>query len=199
MVKYNLIDQQAPIAAAMRFVGRNDIAGMISAGALAGLTSVLLVYQLGTTRILYAMSRDNFLPKILQSIHPKYKTPHVITWISGILVAVGALFLDMNMSAALCNYGAFASFIVVCVAVLILRKTEPLRQRPFKVPFSPWFPLLGVATCGGLMFHYTKESIKEGIANHNIMSSSPVLFLCWFIIGIMFYFGYCYKRQREAE
>ncbi len=197
MMKYNTIDFQAPIAYAMRFVGQNKIAGMISAGALAGLTSVLLVYQLGTTRILYAMSRDGFLPKILQTVHKKHKTPHIITWVSGIIVAFGALFLDINMSAELCNYGAFTSFIIVCVAVIILRHTDPNRKRPFKVPFSPWFPLLGIVSCGGLMVYYTYKSLENAVKDNALLSSTPVLFLYWFVIGVIFYFMYCYGNQRK--
>ena len=188
MVHYNTIDFQAPIAHAMRLVGQNKIAGMISVGALAGLTSVLLVYQLGTTRILYAMSRDGFLPKSMRSIHKKYKTPHVLTWISGLVVIIGALFMDLNISAELCNFGTFTSFIIVCVAVLILRKTEPDRPRPFKVPFSPWFPLLGIITCGGLMVY---SLIK--------LKTSAILFPLWLLIGVVIYFAYCYANKRKED
>lgn len=182
------IDFQAPIAHAMRFIGQNRIAGFISVGALAGLTSVLLVYQLGTTRILYAMSRDGFLSKRFQSIHPKFHTPHVLTWISGLIVIVGALFMDINISAELCNYGTFTSFIIVCIAVLILRKTDPDRHRPFKVPFSPLTPILGVLSCGLLMV-YSMGHLK----------TSSTLFPLWLLIGFVIYVFYGYKKQRETE
>jgi len=188
MIPFSMIDTHAPIAHAMRFVGQDKMAGLISAGALAGLTSVLLVYQLGTTRILYAMSRDNFLPKILQKVHKKYKTPHVVTWLSGIIVILGALFMDLNISAELCNFGTFTSFIIVCVAVLILRKTDPDRKRPFRVPFSPIVPILGILSCGGLMI-YSLGSLK----------TSAKLFPLWVILGVMFYFIYCYNNQRKNE
>lgn len=188
MMPISQIDFQAPIAHAMRFVGQNRIAGFISLGALAGLTSVLLVYQLGTTRILYAMSRDNFLPKSFQKIHKKYHTPHILTWLSGIIVIIGALFMDINISAELCNFGTFTSFIIVCIAVLILRKTDPKRHRPFRVPFSPVVPILGVLTCGGLMI-YSMQSLK----------TSSVLFPIWLFIGFLIYLGYGYKKQRKIE
>jgi len=188
MIHYSAIDFQAPIAHAMRVVGQNKIAGMISVGALAGLTSVLLVYQLGTTRILYAMSRDGFLPKSMRSIHEKFKTPHVLTWISGLVVIIGALFIDLNISAELCNFGTFTSFIIVCIAVLILRKTEPDRERPFKVPFSPLFPLLGIFTCGGLMV-YSLMRLK----------TSAILFPMWLVAGVVIYFAYCYSNKRSEE
>lgn len=188
MIPYSQIDFQAPIAHAMRFVGQDRLAGFISVGALAGLTSVLLIYQLGTTRILYAMSRDGFLPKVMQKVHKKYHTPHVLTWLSGIIVVVGSLFMDINISAELCNFGTFTSFIIVCVAVLILRKTDPDRHRPFRVPFSPLFPILGILTCGGLMF-YSMGSLK----------TSSVLFPLWLVIGVAIYFSYGYRKQRIAE
>ena len=158
VVPLNAIDTQAPLAHAMRFIGINWYAGLISMGALCALTSVLLIYQLGTTRILFAMRRDNFLPISLNKIHKKFQTPHILTWISGLIVIVCALFMDLNISAELCNFGTFTSFIIICIAVLILRKTEPNRPRPFKVPFCPWFPILGIITCAALM--YCKFSAK---------------------------------------
>lgn len=183
IVPYNEIDIYAPMAAVMRLIGQDWVAGLISIGALTGLTSVLLVYQLGTTRILYAMSRDKFLPKILQKVHPKYKTPDIMTWVVGLAIIIGTLFMDLSVSAELCNFGTFASFIVVCVAVLILRKTDPNRHRPFKVPFSPLFPILGIICCGGLMFYSMR-----------FLTTSSLLFPLWLVIGVVIYFCYGYRK-----
>ena len=188
VVPFNSIDTQAPLAHAMRFIGMNWYAGLISMGALCALTSVLLIYQLGTTRILWAMSRDRFLPKSLNAVHKKYKTPHVMTWISGLVVIICALFMDLNLSAELCNFGTFTSFIIICIAVLILRKTEPDRPRPFKVPFCPWFPILGILTCLALM--YCKFSAK---------ATSALYFIVWLLIGVVIYALYSYKSKREEE
>ena len=163
VVPLGAIDTQAPLAHAMRFVGIDWYAGLISVGALCALTSVLLIYQLGTTRILFAMSRDNFLPKSLNKIHEKFKTPHIMTWIAGLIVIVCALFMDLNISAELCNFGTFTSFIIICVAVLILRKTEPNRPRPFKVPFCPWLPLMGIIICITLMIKAMPSLEKSSI------------------------------------
>ncbi len=182
------IDIQAPIAHAMRAVGKDWFAGLISIGALCALTSVLLIYQLGTTRILYAMSRDRFLPKSLRLIHRKFRTPHVLTWISGIVVIVCSLIMDLNISAELCNFGTFTSFIIICIAVLILRKTEPNRPRPFKVPFSPLFPILGIITCGGLMLYSMK-----------FLSTSSLYFPLWLLMGVAIYAGYGYEQKRLEE
>ena len=187
-VPLHLIDTQAPIAHAMRMIGKDWFAGLLSVGALCALTSVLLIYQLGTTRILYAMSRDRFLPKSLRLIHRKYRTPHVLTWISGIVVIICALFMDLSISAELCNFGTFTSFIIICIAVLILRKTDPDRPRPFKVPFTPLFPILGIITCGGLMFYSMK-----------FLTTSSLYFPLWLIIGLLIYVTYGYKQKRLEE
>ncbi len=188
MVPLNMIDTQAPIANAMAMVGQNWVAGFISIGALTGLTSVLLVLMLAGTRILFSMSRDNFLPKIFQKVHPKFQTPHILTYMVGTVCILGSLMLDIQKAADLVNFGAVAAFVVVCVAVLILRKTEPNRVRPFKVPFCPWFPLIGIACCGGLMLY--SMSLKK---------LSTMLFIAWIIIGMTFYFLYSYKEQRKAQ
>ena len=187
-IPLHIVDTQAPLAHAMRHLGIHWYAGLISVGALCALTTVLLIYQLGTTRILFAMSRDNFLPKCLNVIHPKFKTPHVMTWISGLIVIICGLFMDLNISAELCNFGTFTSFIIICIAVLILRKTEPDRPRPFRVPLCPWFPIMGVLTCAGLM--YCKFSAK---------ATSALYFIIWLIIGLLIYVLYSYREKRREE
>ncbi len=188
MVPTNQIDLHAPIAHVMRVVGQDWVAGLISLGALTGLSSVLLVLYLATTRVLYAMSRDNFLPNIFQKVHSKYKTPHVITIFVGACVIVGSLFFNINIAAEMCNFGTFTSFIIVCVAVLILRKTEPDRYRPFKVPCSPLFPVLGIVCCSGLMLYSMK-----------FLTTSRLLFPVWLAIGAMIYFSYGYHVNRKNE
>ncbi len=188
MVATENINTLAPIAAAMNSMGLKKVGGIIAAGALAGITSVILVFQLGSARILYAMSRDNFFPKSFQKIHKKHNTPYIVTWAAGILVILGAVFMDLNISAELCNFGTFANFMVICIAVLILRKTDPNRKRPFKVPFVPLFPILGIILCGGIMIH-----------GFMTLGISTLLFLLWILLGVAIYFGYGYKKQRKHE
>ena len=178
----------APMAFCMKMVHHNWAAGLISLGSLAGLTSVLIVMEMAATRILYAMSRDHFISKRFQKLHPKFHTPHVLTWTVGLLSVLGILTLDLNVAAELCNFGTFTSFIVVCVAVLILRHTEPYRPRPFKVPFSPWLPALGIICCGGLMI-YKLQSV----------SSSALLFPVWLGVGALIYLYYGFRRNRMNE
>ena len=182
------INIQAPVASAMTLVGQNWVAGLISIGALAGITSVLLVMMLAGTRILYAMSRDNFLPKILQTVHPKFKTPHILTIFVGIICILGTMVLDLTKAATLCNYGTLASFVIVCAAIIILRKIDPNRPRPFKVPLSPLTPLLGVLCCAGLMGYSMYKS-----------KFSAILFFVWIVMGILFYFMYSYRNKRKFE
>ena len=179
---------KAPLSYVMGIAGQNWAAGLITIGSLAGLTSVLLVLQLAATRILYAMSRDNFLPKRLQKLHPKFHTPYVLTWTVGIVAIVGTLTLDLNVAAELCNFGTFTSFIIVCIAVIILRKTDPDRYRPFRVPFSPYFPILGILCCGGLMIY-----------SMQFLTTSALLFPIWVGLGALIYFHYGYKKNRKIE
>lgn len=178
----------APLAFVMNLHNIKIVPELISIGAIAGLTSVLMVLHLATTRVLYAMSRDRFLPSVFQKLHPKFKTPHVLTLLVGFLCIIGTLVFNVSDAAHLCVYGTFASFIVICVAVLILRHTDPERKRPFKVPFSPIFPSLGIICCGGLMLYSFKE-LKE----------SAALFGIWIVLGIIIYALYGYSKNRNAE
>ena len=184
---------KAPMAFAMSEVGQNGIAGLISIGSIAGLTSVLLVLQMAATRVLFAMSRDNFLPKVFQKTHKKFNTPHILTLTVGLVGIIGTLFLDLDIAASLCNFGTFTSFIIVCVAILILRKIDPDRERPFKVPFCPWFPLMGIICCGGLMIY------SMVVAKGETAVISTMLFIAWVIIGALIYALYGYRKNREAE
>ncbi|MBR1942436.1 amino acid permease [bacterium] len=179
---------KAPMAYVMTMVHQDWVAGFISVGSLAGLTSVLLVMLMACTRILYAMSRDNFLPPIFRKLHRKTRTPNVITYVVALISIISVLVLDLNVAAELCNFGTFTSFIIICVAVLILRKIEPDKHRPFKVPFSPWFPLCGILCCGGLMLFSLKT-----------LTTSAMLFPVWLGVGALIYFHYGYKKNRKKE
>jgi APA family basic amino acid/polyamine antiporter len=179
---------KAPMAYCMTMAKQNWAAGLISIGSLAGLTSVLLVLEMAATRILFAMSRDHFISQRFQKLHPKFKTPVLLTWTVGILAVIGILTLNLDVAAELCNYGTFTSFIIVCVAVLILRHTDPDRPRPFKVPFSPITPSLGIVCCGGLMIY---KSLQAG--------SSALLFPVWLGVGAIIYLLYGFIKNRNNE
>lgn len=179
---------KAPISYVMGVAGQHWVAGLISIGSLAGLTSVLIVLQLAASRILYAMSRDNFLPRRFQKLHPKFNTPHVLTVFVGIITILGVFTLDLDVAAQLCNFGTLMAFMIVCIAILILRKTDPDRPRPFKVPFSPVMPSLGIICCGGLMIY-----------SMTVAKTSALLFPLWLGVGALIYLHYGYKKNRKIE
>lgn len=186
--QYGQVDLLAPMAHVITLIHQPWIAGWISLGALAGLTSVLLVFQYGTTRVLYAMTRDNFFPPMLKKVHPVYKTPHVIIWLTTLFVMLGCIFIDTHVAAELCIFGTFGSFIIVCLGIIILRKTDPDRPRPFKVPFCPWLPIFGIILCMYLINQAAKT-----------LKVSATLFPVWVVLGICLYAFYGYHRNRKIE
>ncbi len=173
-------DDAAPVASALAAVGQPWAHLVVTIGALAGMTSVLLVFQLGQPRIFMAMARDRLLPPIFAKLHPKYRTPVVPTILTGVLVALAAMFVDISAAAELTNIGTLAAFIIVCCGVTVLRKTSPDQNRPFKCPWVPAVPIMGVISCSILML------------------SLPLItwarFFIWMAIGITIYFMYGYKN-----
>ncbi len=186
--QYGQVDLLAPMAHVITLIHQPWIAGWISLGALAGLTSVLLVFQYGTTRVLFAMTRDNFFPPALKKIHPVYKTPHVIIWWTTCLVMLGCIFIDAHVAAELCIFGTFGSFVIVCLGIIILRKTDPERERPFKVPFCPWLPVFGIGLCVYLIYQAAKS-----------LKVSATLFPFWVVLGVLIYIFYGYRQNRKVE
>src|SRR5262249_9790341 len=124
---------------------------IVTLGALVGMTSVLLVLLLGQSRIFMAMSRDRLLPPSFAKLHPKFRTPYIPTIITGALVGLCALFLDIGQAAELTNIGTLSGFILVCAGVIVLRRIEPERERPFRCPWVPVVPILGIVSCFVLM------------------------------------------------
>jgi APA family basic amino acid/polyamine antiporter len=151
MVPAHLIDIKAPLASAFVLRGMNFIAGIISLGAVAGLTSVLLVLLLGQSRIFFAISRDGLLPAAFSRVHPIFRTPYVPTTLTGVAVGVTAALLPIQEIAELTNIGTLFAFVLVCLGTWILRYAEPGLNRPFRTPLVPLVPILGVLFCGYLM------------------------------------------------
>src|SRR5712675_46517 len=143
---------QAPVAYALQHLGAHPFfRSVIVVGALTGMISSLLVFQYGQARIWYAMSRDGLLPKLFSVVHPKYKTPYWSTWIACFAVGIPAGLVDIGDAADLSNIGTLFAFVLVSLGVIFLRRRQPDRPRAFRVPFVPWFPLISVVLCGGLM------------------------------------------------
>jgi APA family basic amino acid/polyamine antiporter len=156
--------------------GQRWAQALVSAGAIAGMTSVLLVFQLGQPRIFMAMARDGLLPPYFARIHPRFRTPHITTIWTGIFVGGVAMVTDIGSLADLTNIGTLFAFALVCAGVIILRRKDPSRQRPFRVPLVPIFPLLGIFFCVALMLSLPLETWGR--------------FFVWLIIGMAIYFLY---------
>jgi basic amino acid/polyamine antiporter, APA family len=176
IVPYKLLDVSAPVAFALSYIHQDWAAGIISLGAIGGITTVLLVMLYGQTRVFFAMSRDGLLPKIFSNVHPKHKTPFVSTWLTGIVVAVVAGVTPINTVAELVNIGTLSAFVLVSIGVIILRKTQPDLPRSFRVPWVPLIPILSAAFCLFLMFQ--------------LPLITWIRFFVWLIIGFFIYFGY---------
>lgn len=178
-------DDAAPVASAMAAVGQPWAHLVISIGALAGMTSVLLVFQLGQPRIFMAMARDGLLPPIFAKLHKKYKTPFIPTVVTGVLVGVASMLCDIGQAAELTNIGTLAAFIIVCAGVTILRKTDSERHRPFKCPLVPMVPILGMVSCFILML--------------SLPTITWIRFVVWMAIGFAIYAMYGYRHGASTE
>lgn len=150
MVPWTELATAEPLTVAMNRYNLGWAAGIVAVGSVAAHTAVLLVFQLGQPRIFYAMARDGLLPQAFARVHPKYRTPHVTTILTGVVVAAFAGFANIEEMVDLTNIGTLFAFALVSAGVVALRVTNPQAPRPFRVPFSPWLPLLSVAACLGL-------------------------------------------------
>jgi APA family basic amino acid/polyamine antiporter len=183
MVKAEMFSGVAdPLAKAFSVRGMNWTAGLISFGAVFATTSVLIVFQLGQPRIFFSMARDGLLPQWAARVHPKYRTPHVTTILTGVFVAVVAAVTNIDEVVDLCNIGTLFAFVLVAIGIIVLRRTDPNRARPFRTPLVPLVPILAIITCGYLMY-----------AQPNI---TWIRFAVWLVVGLVLYFLYGSRRSR---
>jgi APA family basic amino acid/polyamine antiporter len=183
MVPYKQIDKDAPVATAFEQVGFESAQFIVTVGAIAGITSVLLVMMMGQPRIFLAMARDGLLPHgFFGAIHPTFRTPYKSTMLTGLMVAAAASLLPLNILADLTSIGTLFAFALVCGSVLVLRITDPGRHRPFRCPFSPWFPGMGIFLCVLLMLSLPGENWLR--------------LVLWLLAGLAIYFGYGYWRSK---
>jgi APA family basic amino acid/polyamine antiporter len=174
-----------PLAKAFSERGMTWTAGIISFGAVVATTSVLLVFQLGQPRIFFSMSRDGLLPGWASRVHPKYRTPHIPTILTGVFVAGLSAVMNINEMADVCSIGTLFAFIIVAGGILVLRRTDPSRPRPFRTPWVPFVPLAAILTCGALMFTLPKAAWLR--------------FVGWMIVGLLLYFAYGRRRSRLTK
>ena len=160
----------------------NLFVGIVAFGSVVAHTAVLLVFQLGQPRIFFSMARDGLLPKKFASVHPKFKTPHVTTILTGVAVGVTSMFTNIDEMVDLTNIGTLFAFVLVCLGVLILRRREPERPRAFKTPFVPLVPILGILSCVYLM--------------RGLPHITWLRFGIWLAVGMVIYFLYGYRHSR---
>jgi APA family basic amino acid/polyamine antiporter len=153
-------------------------------GAMLGMISSILVFQLGQARVWFAMSRDGLLPTVFSRIHPKFRTPAVATWVAGFAVGIPAGLLDIGTVSNLSNIGTLFAFVLVAIAVLILRYREPERHRSFRAPFGPVFPVLSIIFCVVLMM--------------GLEVMTWMAFFAWLLAGLLIYFFYSRHRSEFA-
>jgi APA family basic amino acid/polyamine antiporter len=186
MVPWREVNIEAPIARAFLDRGLSTASHLITAGALAGLTSVMLVMLLGQTRVLYSMANDGLLPrKFFAAIHPRFRTPYKNTILVGLMAAIVGSLTPIDDIGKMVNIGTLLAFVIVCIAVMVLRSTNPDQPRPFRTPLVPLVPILGILFNGYMMY-------KLGAVNW-------IRLVAWLLIGLVVYFTYSRHHSRIRE
>jgi basic amino acid/polyamine antiporter, APA family len=182
MVPWQQLGVGDPLAKALQGAGLERLAGVLSFGAVIALTAVLLVFQLGQPRIFMCMARDGLLPPWAAKVHPRFRTPYITTIITGIFVGVPAMFVDISEAIEFTNIGTLFAFVLVSLGVLVLRRTDPDRRRPFRCPGVPWVPMAAVLSCAALMVYLPYVTWMR--------------FVVWQVLGVALYFAYGRRHSR---
>jgi APA family basic amino acid/polyamine antiporter len=176
IVPYQRLNVADPLAVGIDATGLKWLSPVIKVSALFGLFSTMLVTLIGQTRIFFSMSRDGLLPALFQRVHPTFRTPHISTALTGFVVAIAAGVLPIRVLSILVSMGTLLAFVLVCLGILILRRTSPQLERPFRTPGLPWVPLLGTVFCLAQMA--------------SLPFQTWVRLVVWLAIGMVIYFGY---------
>lgn len=185
LVRYDTLNNAAPVAAAFTAIGLPWVTVVISAAAVAGIASVMLAFLLGCARIWFAMSRDGLLPAWFAQVHPRFKTPHRPTLIAGSLTALVAGFYPIRAIAELVNIGTLSAFLIICFAVIVLRRTRPDAHRTFRTPLVPFVPLAGIGFSTWLLSKLPAPAWR--------------LFIIWMALGLLIYFSYGFRHSALAR
>jgi APA family basic amino acid/polyamine antiporter len=184
IMPWSKLNTDSPVADALKALAYNRLRLVVTAGALTGMMSSLLVYQYGQARVWFAMSRDRLLPAFFSAVHKVHKTPHISTWIAGFFVGIPAGIWDIDTLAELSNIGTLFAFILVSLGVIVLRKKQPDRKRSFRVPFVPIVPLLSIGCCLVLMM--------------GLPLLTWLRFFVWLLVGLAIYFRFGRKHSALA-
>ncbi|WNV80518.1 amino acid permease [Bacillus atrophaeus] len=182
MMPYTQLNVGDPVSFALKFVGQDQLAGIISVGAIVGITTVMLALLYAQVRLTFAMSRDGLLPALFAKVHPTFKTPFQNTWLTGIVAAGIAGFINLGTLAHLVNMGTLAAFTVISIAVIVLRKKHPDVTASFRVPFVPVVPIISAGLC-----LYLASSLP-GV--------TWLSFVIWIAVGAVVYFLYSKKHSQ---
>jgi APA family basic amino acid/polyamine antiporter len=188
LVKRLSTEQAEPLTMALNHVAPQArwASAVVAFGSVVAHTAVLLVFQLGQPRIFFSMARDGLLPPVFAKVHPKFKTPHVTTILTGVLVGGFAAVMSIDEMVDLTNIGTLFAFVLVCVGIIILRYKEPDRRRPFRVPFGAWpLPMMGAVSCVFLMYYLPPTSWWR--------------FIAWLLLGLAVYLSYSYSRSEIGK
>lgn len=180
VVNWKNLNNAAPVAAALRDLGFDNVRRIVNAGAIVGMLSSLLVFQYGQARVWFAMSRDRLLPSTFSRVHPVHRTPHVSTWIAGLFVGIPAGVWDIGTFADLSNMGTLFAFGIVSAGVMVARRRFPHRERSFRLPFVPLIPILSIACCFVLML--------------GLPLMTWLRFVVWLAAGLVLYFSFGRKN-----
>jgi APA family basic amino acid/polyamine antiporter len=182
LVPYPKLNVPDPVALGVRVIGYEWFSVFIQLGALIGITTCILVLLYGQSRILATMANDGLMPPVVGRLHPRLGTPWISQIVLGIVVAIAAAVAPMDALDELVGVGTLFAFILVCVAVIYLRAIDPEVHRPFRVPYVPWVPLLGILSCVALM--------------SGLSPASWVRLVSWLAIGLVIYFTYSRHHSR---
>jgi APA family basic amino acid/polyamine antiporter len=182
LISYTKLHVSAPVSVAIGQTPLPFLKIAVDIGAIAGLTSVILVMLLGQSRVFYSMSKDGLLPRVFSAMHPRFRTPYLSNLLFMVFAGVAGAFTPISELGHLTSFGTLLAFMIVCIGVLVLRRIDPDRSRAFRTPYVPYVPIAGIVVCGGLLL--------------SLPGQTKLLALVWFLIGLVVFFSYSRFHSR---